>query len=246
MLGIIWPCEGCRVMSMLMSDQPAAEASGAPAGPSVRVLFVDDHKMVADGLAALVGDEPGLEVVGVADRMASALAMTTELTPDVVVMDFRLPDSNGADGTRLLRALEHPPQVVVLTASEDDRVLRDALAAGCCGFLTKGGDVDTLVEAIRAAAIGESVFSPDVVRRLARVRHTVASGVDSLSARELEVLNALAAGHGTTEIARTLQLSEHTVRNHVRNVLAKLGAHTKLEAVVIAARAGLVDVGGHP
>lgn len=230
-------------MPRVVRDDPAVGRTGDLHDRTVRVLFVDDHQMVAEGLAAVVGDEPGIEVVGVTGTLSAAVTATQAQAPDVVIMDYRLPDGDGAEGTRRLLALDHPPQVVILTASGEDHVLREALASGCCGFLTKGARVEDLIEAIRAAGIGESVFSSDVVRRLSRVRFG-GGGPDNLTARELEVLRAIAAGQGTADIARALVLSEHTVRNHVRNVLAKLGAHTKLEAVVTAARAGLIELSG--
>lgn len=208
----------------------------------VRVLLVDDHHMVATGLAAALSDEQGIEVVGVAPTLAEGVAMSRDLAPDVVVLDYRLPDGDGVEGTRRLRALADPPQVVVLTAAADDRVLRDALAAGCCGFLTKGATLDELDRAVRAAAAGEAVFSSDVIARLARLSRGEVRPEETLSPRELGVLRAMATGASAGEIARDLRLSEHTVRNHVRNVLAKLGAHTKTEAVVTAARAGLIDL----
>jgi DNA-binding NarL/FixJ family response regulator len=234
----------------MRSGTDGSSASGAGAAnlgrlwAMTRVLFADDHQMVAAGLAAAVGDEDGIEVVGIAGTLSAALDMARALTPDVVVLDYRLPDGDGAQGTRQLRALPSPPQVVVLTAAADDRMLREALSAGCCGFLTKGGDLDDLTGAIRAAAAGEAVFSPDVVARLARLSRGDPRPEEALSPRELGVLRAMARGATSTEIARELSLSEHTVRNHIRNVLAKLGAHTKLEAVVAAARAGLVDLNG--
>lgn len=208
----------------------------------IRVLLVDDHVMVAAGLAAALGDIDGMEVVGVAADLDSAVTMARSLRPEVVILDYRLPDGDGAIGTRLLRALNPAPQVVVLTATADDHALRAALEAGCCGFLTKGSDLDELAAAVRAAAAGDGVFSADVVVRLARLTRAPEQPRQSLTPRELDVLHAMADGADAATIARRLKLSEHTARNHIRNVLAKLGAHTKLEAVVIAARTGLVDL----
>jgi DNA-binding NarL/FixJ family response regulator len=159
-------------------------------------------------------------------------------------MDYRLADGerNGAEGTRRLRELDPTLNVVMLTATTDDRVLSEALAAGCCGFVTKGASVDQLLWAVRSAANGDGAFPADVLRRLAGLG-TPERGVGSdLTARELEVLRALGQGQGTQTMSRSLDLSEHTVRNYVRNILNKLGAHTKLEAVLIAARAGLIEV----
>ena len=212
---------------------------------SIRVVLVDDHEMVAAGLAAALSDEPDIEVVGVAMTLATAEEVVGSTKPDVVVMDYGLPDGSGADGTRRVRRLNPETNVVMLTATTDEHALADALGAGCCGFISKGGPLADLTHAVRAAANGDAAFPADVVAMLAHLGTQPAAELGpDLSVRELEVLRALADGHSTTAIAQTLGLSEHTVRNHVSNMLTKLGAHTKLQAVVFAARAGLIDVLG--
>jgi len=212
--------------------------------PLTRVVLVDDHEMVAAGLAAVLGDEPDIDIVGVAASLAEALRLVELTRPDVVVMDYRLPDGDGAEGTRRLRDLVPELQVIILTAATEDQVLADALSAGSSGFVAKGGSVEHLALAVRAAANGDAVFPAEAMGRLARFGRAEPAAGWNLTAREREVLQALAEGQSTGAIARSLTLSEHTVRNHVRNVLQKLDAHTKLEAVVIAARAGLIDLGG--
>lgn len=208
----------------------------------IRVVLVDDHEMVATGLAAALNDERDLDVVGIATSLATAEEVVARTAPDVVVMDYRLADGNGADGTRRIRSSYPETNVVMLTSTTDEHALADALGAGCCGFISKGSPIADLIQALKAAAHGDAAFPADVVAMLAQLgtRPPDPVGAD-LSVRELEVLRALADGISTSAIAVALGLSEHTVRNHVSNILSKLGAHTKLQAVVLAARAGLID-----
>ncbi len=201
--------------------------------------------MVAQGLLALLESEDGIEAVGHASTLAAAYDAVRELGPDVVLMDFRLPDGDGVSGARRIRDEHEDVQVVMLTGAGDDSVLAAAVDAGCAGFVTKDGRVDEVVRAIRAAAEGEVSIPSErlgaLLSHLSRRRRPRAG----LSARELEVLQLLARGASTTEIVEQLVLSPHTVRNHVRNILAKLGAHSKLEAVAVAAREGIVSL-QHP
>ena len=222
------------------------DADRSPMAPElglIRVVLVDDHEMVATSLAAALNDEPGIDVVGTATTLAAAQEVVGRTRPEVVVMDYRLPDGTGAEGTRRVRQLSPATNVVMLTATTDDQALADALGAGCCSFINKGGPLADLTHAVKAAARGDAAFAANVVAMFARLgtAPNLAVGAD-LSIRELEVLRALADGISTGELAHTLGLSEHTIRNHVSNILTKLGAHTKLQAVVIAARAGLIDV----
>lgn len=208
----------------------------------MRVLLVEDHEMVARGLESALNAEDDIEVVGHAASADEGVTRFDVLAPDVVVMDFRLPDSSGTDATR--RILERHPEAVVLllTGFDDSGVVAAALDAGCSGFVTKDASIENLTGAIRAVARGAAVFPADqlarALRPAAREPHV---GAD-LTGREREVLTMLAGGASTEEIAHQLFLSLHTVRNHVRNILTKLQARTKLEAVINAARAGLVDL----
>lgn len=211
----------------------------------VTVLLVDDHQMVARSLAAVIEDDPGLTVAGVAATAAEAVAAVGRLHPQVVVMDYHLPDASGAEATRRVLALDPDTNVVMLTASSDDAVLREALQAGCCGFVAKDTTIEELTRAVRAAAEGGGVFPPALMARLARPA-TQRPDHPPLTEREGEVLHLVAAGASTGAIAVQLGLSQHTVRNHVRNVLTKLGAHSKLEAVVIASGTGLIDLPHQP
>jgi DNA-binding NarL/FixJ family response regulator len=210
--------------------------------PTVRVLLVEDHAMVARGLEAALAGEGDLDVVGIAGSVDEGVRRFGQLAPDVVVMDYRLPDGDGTDATRRIRGLDADATVLLLTGADDPSVVSAALEAGCSGFVSKGRDVEELASAIRAVSRGAAVFPADLLARaLGPATDLQQPGAD-LTAREREVLAMLADGCSTEEIGSTLFLSLHTVRNHVRNILSKLHARTKLEAVVIAARAGLVDL----
>lgn len=208
----------------------------------VRVLVVDDHAVVSLGISALLDAEHDIDVVGRAASIAEAVTCATELMPDVVLMDFRLPDGTGVDAIGELRQAGCAAEVIMLTAAADRRVLRLALEAGCLGFLSKNAAADDLTGAIRAGARGEPAFSADMLRHLARIGHTRQGIDEELTTRECEVLQLCADGLTPEEIAARLHLSHHTVRNHLRHAMAKLGAHTKLHAVVTAMQANLISV----
>ena len=211
------------------------------------MLLVDDHEMVADCLATAVGAEPGLEVVGTAGGVAECLRLARELRPDVVVMDLRLrrsdADVSGLEATRQLRAMLPDVSVVMLTGHPDRHVAREALDAGCCGFVAKRARLDELVAAIRAAADGSTWFPHEAI---ASAGPAVTGAGTNLSSRESEVLTLIASGHSTGVIAQELGLSVHTTRNHIRNLMAKLGVHSRLDAVMVAARRGLVRIPEDP
>jgi DNA-binding NarL/FixJ family response regulator len=202
---------------------------------------VDDHRLVARGVAAMLETESDLKVVGTAASAGEALDKAAACQPDVVLMDYRLPDSNGIAASRPIRAVLPDVQFVMITASADYTTLNDAIEAGFAGFVEKSADIEELVAAVRAAAAGDAHFSTPTLLKLVQRRRSGTPSIEALSARELEVLRAMAAGRGTNEIASDLIISPNTVRNHVRSVLQKLEAHSKLEAVVIAAKAGVID-----
>jgi DNA-binding NarL/FixJ family response regulator len=208
----------------------------------VRVMVVDDHQLVAEGIAGLLEDEDDLTVVGRAASIAEAVLVAESSKPQVVLMDFRLPDGDGVEGGKAVRTVAPDAALVMLTASVEHVAVSGALGAGFSGFVGKHADPDELLAAVRAAAAGEAHFSAETLAVLVRARPAEPAPNQTLSDRELEVLRLVAAGSGTGEIASALNLSQHTVRNHVRNVLAKLDAHSKLEAVVIATRLGLIDL----
>lgn len=213
----------------------------------IRVLIVDDHQMMAEGVRAALESEPDIEVVAMAGTAADAVARAEETLPDVVLMDFRLPDRDGSQATLDVRAAVPGVAVVMLTGFGDDATLTRAIDAGCAGFVHKTADIDTVVDAVRRARAGEPVFSAEDLSKLVRhLRGDTAPVGGDLTARELEVLQLLAEGVTTDALAERLYISKHTARSHVRNILAKLGAHSKLEAVAIAARAGIVTLDTTP
>jgi DNA-binding NarL/FixJ family response regulator len=211
----------------------------------IRLLLVDDEELVRTGLRMILAAEPDLEVVGEAADGVAALSAASELEPDVVLMDIRMPRSNGIEATRSLRASSRPPAVIVLTTFDLDEHVYEALAAGACGFLLKDVPATQLVHAIRVAAQGEAMLAPSVTRRLI-ARFTESAPVptvqlpDDLTARETEVLRLLAEGLSNAEIAERLYVGDATVKTHVARVLTKCGVRDRVQAVVLAYRSGLV------
>jgi DNA-binding NarL/FixJ family response regulator len=208
----------------------------------VRVLLVDDQALFREALATLLGARPEVRVVGEAGDGFQALQLSAELRPDVVLMDLHMPVLDGIAATRRLRAEQPEVRVLALTTFDDDEDVFEALRAGALGYLLKDVSSDRLVEAVLAAARGESVLQPSVaakvVARLAQLDAAPRSRpqplVVPLSDRELDVLRLLADGRSNREIAAELYLAEGTVKNHVTNVLAKLGARDRTQAALRA------------
>lgn len=211
---------------------------------TVRVVLVDDEPLVRRGLRAILESDPEIEVVGEAGDGAAALSVARRLSPDVVCMDVRMPDVDGIRATELVLTLDPAPRVLVVTTFESDDHVFDALRAGASGFLLKRADADEVVAAVRAVAAGESLLFPESVRRMA-LRHTARASYEgpALTPRETEVLTLVARGLSNPEIAEALVVGVETVRTHVANVLAKLGARDRTQAVVIAYETGLVATG---
>ena len=209
-------------------------------GP-IKILVVDDHAMLAQALSSVLGQEPDLSVVAVAGTMADGCAAARMHVPDVVLMDYELPDGDGAQATELIRRDVPSAHVVMVTSFTDEAVLVRAIEAGCSGFITKHRAVEEVTRAVRAAMAGEALISPSMLARLLPKLGKTSRGLGSdLTLREREVLQLLAEGLSNDAIASKLVLALHTVRNYVQNVIEKLGAHSKLEAVAIAAREGIV------
>lgn len=207
----------------------------------VRVLIVDDHEVLAASLALVLDDQPDITTVGVAGTIAKAKALIVTATPDVVLLDHRLPDGDGVAAIGELRRLRPSVEIVVLTASAADHVLVAAIEAGAAGFVSKTRGLAEVTAAVRAAASGEAVISPELLARLLpRLQRGRQPGHNDLTEREREVLGLLAEGLSNAAIAKQLTVSVHTVRNHIANLSAKLGAHSKLEALSIAVRDGLL------
>lgn len=206
---------------------------------AVRTMVVEDHAMVATALAAALDAEPDLEVVCMTGEASSVIPLALEHEVDVVVLDLRL--AGGSDATDLIQPLlEANPdvKVLVLSAASDDHSVARALDAGCHGYLVKDQQVDELVAGVRSVARGEAVFAPVLLNRVLAHLRPKNQRPTELSARELEVLQLLAYGAATDDIAAQLYLSVNTVRNHIQNVIGKLGVHSRLEAVAHGIRAG--------
>jgi two-component system response regulator DevR len=216
---------------------PAEDAPDAP----IRVLLVDDHQVFGSSLAFVLDTEPDMQTVGVAGTVAAALSMAAATRPDVVLLDHRLPDGDGVGAIAPLLDAQPTLQIVMLTASTSDRVLIAAMEAGASGFIDKSRSLAEVTSAVRSAAAGESLISPKLLARLLPRLRRQEQGIGfDLTDREREVLDHLAQGMSNAEIATRMVVSVHTVRNHVANLSAKLGAHSKLEALAIAVRHGLV------
>jgi DNA-binding NarL/FixJ family response regulator len=207
----------------------------------IRVLIVDDHEILTSSLALVLDGQPGVTTVGVAGTLARAKAMMATTAPDVVLLDHRLPDGDGVAAIKDLRAIRPSAGIVILTASAADHVLVAAIEAGAAGFVSKTRGLSEVTAAVRAAASGESVISPEMLARLLpRLQRGGSASRGELTEREREVLSLLADGLSNAAIADKLTVSVHTVRNHISNLSAKLGAHSKLEALSIAVRDGLL------
>lgn len=207
----------------------------------VRVLIVDDHGVLAHSLAQALEAESDLTVVGQAETLARAEALIPSVVPDVLLLDHRMPDGDGVSAIPRLRALRPAMAVVMLTASAAEHVMVAAIEAGVSGFVSKTSGLEELTSAVRAAAAGEAVVSPQMLSRLLPRLHRHSGAVRvTLTEREREVLDLVAEGMTNAAIADQLVVSVHTVRNHVANLSAKLGASSKLEALAIAVREGLL------
>jgi DNA-binding NarL/FixJ family response regulator len=211
----------------------------------IRVLLVEDHALFRQGLRELL-DTAGLSVIGEASDGVTAVRLTRELRPDVVVMDLHMPRMDGIDATSEIMKAERPPVVLVLTVSTTNDDVLDAIAAGASGYLLKDAAADEIVNAVRNANSGSSTLSPTiagaVVRRVREQSATNQQPEDllALSEREKEILRLVALGRDNTEIAQELYLSPSTVKNHVSSILEKLGVDSRVQAAVRAARAGIV------
>ena len=223
-------------------DMSAPE--GAVADP--RVLLVDDHDLFRTGLRNLLADQ-GVDVVGEAQTGAEALGLVRDLAPDVVVMDLNMPGMSGVDATRQINVLAPLTRVLVLTISDQDADVMDAILAGASGYLLKDSSIQDLLQGIRSAAVGEALISPHIAAKvLQRVRATstspeIADTIRAeLSDREIEVLKLIANGTDNAQIAAELHISPKTVKNHISNILMKLQIDNRIQAAVYAVRSGIV------
>ena len=211
---------------------------------TIRVVVAEDQPIVRAGFCALLDAEPDIDVVGEAATGEEACEQVRRMSPDVVVMDIRMPGMDGIEATRVIAAdpALRRTKVLVLTTFEMDDYVFGALHAGASGFLLKGGELADLLQAVRVVASGEALLSPSVTQRLIkaytsspqRVASKQAAGFSELTAREREVLTLVTAGHTNAEIAEALQLSPLTAKTHVSRILTKLGARDRVQLVVMA------------
>jgi DNA-binding NarL/FixJ family response regulator len=219
---------------------PSTNDPGNERGPTTSVLVVDDHVVFGQLIERALSQEGDLACVGTASSLAEARRAFAALRPDVVLMDVRLPDGDGIDAAAELVEEDPDVRVVVLSAFIDAALMRRANQAGATALLAKDGDLEELLQAIRSSEAGSLAVNPRLLHQL--VRESVrATPLPDLTQREREVLRMLAEGSDLTLIAREMSISVHTCRGHVKNVLAKLGVHSQLQAVVVALRSGLIE-----
>ena len=220
----------------------------------IRIVVADDHQVVRAGFAALLETQPDFMVVGTACDGAEAVTLGRELHPDVLLMDVRMPGTDGIEATRQLEAGQPgSPRVLILTTFDLDDYVFEALRAGASGFLLKDVTAERLFDAVRVVAAGEALLAPAVTQRLisefARIRPTAPAAARpafaSLTPRETEVLRLVAEGLSNQQIADRLVVTEETVKTHVSRVLHKLGLRDRTQAVIAAYESGLVVPGGH-
>ena len=214
----------------------------------IGIVVADDHEVVRAGFAALLDTQPDFTVLGTAADGAAAVRVCRDLRPDVVLMDVRMPGTDGIEATRQLAAGDPAPKVLILTTFDLDEYVFDALRAGASGFLLKDVTAERLFDAVRVVAAGEALLAPAVTRRLisefAKIRRPAPAAATpalaTLTPRETEVLRLVAEGLSNPEIAARLVVTEETVKTHVSRVLAKLGLRDRTQAVVAAYESGLV------
>jgi DNA-binding NarL/FixJ family response regulator len=231
-----------------VTDEMAADPAGRP--EAVRVLLVDDHALFRRGLQATLDLEPDMVVVGESGDGTEALAKAIETLPDVVLMDVRMPRRGGIEACSAIKAAVPSAKILMLTMSDEEGDLYEAIRAGASGYLLKDLPIDEVASSIRAVQTGQSLISPALASKLLtefaalakRGETAQAPATPRLTAREMEVLRLVARGMNNRDIARELFISENTVKNHIRNILEKLQLHSRMEAVVYAVREKLLEI----
>jgi DNA-binding NarL/FixJ family response regulator len=222
---------------------------GMAADPdSIRVLICDDHALFRRGLVMVLESEEGIEVVGEAEDGEDAVARAEELAPDVVLMDVRMPKMSGIEATGAIAEAVPSAKILMLTVSDEEEDLYEAIKAGATGYLLKEISIEEVANAIRSVTTGQSLISPSMASKLLNEFNNLAKQAQQkvlapkLTDRELQVLKLVAQGLSNREVAEELFISENTVKNHVRNILEKLHLHSRMEAVVYAVREKLLDI----
>jgi DNA-binding NarL/FixJ family response regulator len=227
---------------LLVGMKPGNLLRVASTAENIGVLVVDRHDMVAKGLAMILSGDPTMRVIGTAGSVKEAAEWCARCRPEVVLMDIGLPDGDASVAVSSIRAASPSSKIVMVTGAADDEALAIAVDTGCVGYVHKTASVDELLGAVSSAAAGNAYFPPVALARLLHERWSSPRCVHTVSDREREVLQFLADGRSVAEIANRLSLSTHTVRNHIRRAMKHLGVHTRLDAVVAAARAGILSV----
>lgn len=218
---------------------------------TIRVLIVDDQSLFREALRTLLSAYPDLEVVGDASNGEEAIRMAVQLNPDVVLMDLRMPVIDGVEATKRITQTTKKIKVIVLTTFDDDENVFEGLRAGAVGYLLKDVSSEKLTEAIRAAYRGEYFLLPSIVAKVvnefSKISHPAPKNFDNflsdpLSPREIEILRLVATGASNREIADKLVISEGTVKNHLSNILGKLGVHDRMQAVLKAKELGIINL----
>src|SRR6266581_7332959 len=269
MVGLpVW-CGGCGRCSLreatklsAMSDRSMTAArrpeegdravAGAKRQEPIRVLIADDHALFRRGLEMVLEEEDDIDLVGQASDGTEAVTVAGESLPDVVLMDIRMPKSSGIEACRGIKEVAPSAKIVILTISDEEEDLFEAIRAGASGYLLKDIPLDEVAEAVRAVYGGQSLINPSMAGKLLTEFAVLARREESerdeqvpapkLTDRELEVLNLVARGMNNRDIAKELFISENTVKNHVRNILEKLQIHSRMEAVMVAVREKLIEL----
>lgn len=208
----------------------------------IDVLVVDSHHIVAQGIALVVGSEQTMRVVGTAGSIKEAVELGALRRPDVVLMDLGLPDGDANAAISSIRAVSPMSKIMMVTGSSDDNALAIAVDSGCAGYVHMTASTEELLNAVSTVAAGRAYFPTAALARLLYERRSAPNGAHAVSDREREVLQLLANGRTVADIATGMGLSVHTVRNHIRRAMRHLGVHSRLDAVVAAARAGILSV----
>ena len=234
-------------------DDQELEGTDAPAPVSdepIRVLIVDDHALFRRGLVMVLEQEKDIDLVGEAGDGAEAVNIAQDTMPDVVLMDVRMPRRGGIEATSQIKALAPHIKILMLTISDEEADLYDAIKAGASGYLLKEISIEEVANAIRQVHAGQSMISPSMASKLLTEFATMVKKTDEkpaaaqprLTEREMEVLRLVAKGRNNRDIAKELFISENTVKNHIRNILEKLHLHSRMQAVVYAVREKLLEI----
>jgi DNA-binding NarL/FixJ family response regulator len=235
------------------NEATGADAARKPAAEPIRTLIVDDHALFRRGLEMVLESEPDIELVGEASDGEEAVSKAGESLPDVILMDIRMPRISGIEACRALKDVAPSAKIVMLTISDEEEDLFEAIRAGASGYLLKDIPLDEVADTVRAVYGGQSLINPSMAGKLLTEFAALARRDDEeppqqvpaprLTDREIQVLRLVARGMNNRDIAKELFISENTVKNHVRNILEKLQIHSRMEAVMVAVREKLIEFG---